>query len=54
MKNRKELEKLQKEYNELRERMGYCRDESAIRAINNRLNEISTKMETLMKQEGQR
>ena len=49
MKNRKALEKLQSEYNELHEKMGYCRNERTIKAINNRLNAIAAKMEALMK-----
>ena len=45
---RTELAKLQKEYNELHERFGYSRNERTCRAINNRLDEICRKMDRLI------
>ena len=45
---RTELAKLQKEYNELHERLGYSRDDGTCRAINNRLDEICRKMDRLI------
>ena len=45
---RTELAKLQKEYNELHERLGYSRSERSCRAINNRLDEIFRKMDRLI------
>ena len=42
-KERTELARLQKEYNELHERLGYSRNERTCRAINNRLDEICRK-----------
>ena len=45
---RKTLEKLQQEYNKLHERLGYVYNESTIRAINNRLDKINEKMDTLL------
>lgn len=39
-KERTELARLQKEYNELHERLGYSRDDGTCRAINNRLGAI--------------
>ncbi len=47
-KERTELAKLQKEYNELHERLGYSRDDRTCRAINNRLDEICRKMDRLI------
>ena len=47
-KERTELAKLQKEYNELHERLGYSRSERTCRAINNRLDEICRKMDRLI------
>ena len=47
-KERTEFAKLQKEYNELHERLGYSRDDGTCRAINNRLDEICRKMDRLM------
>ncbi len=44
-KERTEFAKLQKEYNELHERLGYSRDDGTCRAINNRLDEICRKMD---------
>lgn len=41
---RKQLERLQKEYNELHERLGYSERETTIAAINRRLDEINEKM----------
>ena len=41
---RTELAKLQKEYNELHERLGYSRDDGTCRAIYNRLDEICRKI----------
>lgn len=48
-KERAKLEKLQKEYNDLHERMGYCYNERTIRAINNSLDEISQKMNEIFR-----
>ena len=45
---RTELAKLQKEYNELHERLGYSRDDGTCWAINNRLDEICRKMDRLI------
>ena len=45
---RTELARLQKEYNELHERLGYSRNERTCRAINNRLDEICRKMDRLI------
>ena len=47
-KERTELAKLQKEYNELHEWFGYSRNERTCRAINNRLDEICRKMDRLI------
>ena len=47
-KERTELARLQKEYNELHERLGYSRNERTCRAINNRLDEICRKMDRLI------
>jgi len=47
-KERTELARLQKEYNELHERLGYSRDDGTCRAINNRLDEICRKMDRLI------
>ena len=47
-KERTELARLQKEYNELHERLGYSNSERTCRAINNRLDEICWKMDRLM------
>ena len=47
-KERTEFAKLQKEYNELHERLGYSRSERTCRAINNRLDEICRKMNRLI------
>ena len=47
-KERTELARLQKEYNELHERLGYSRDDGTCRAINNRLDEICRKMNRLI------
>ena len=47
-KERTELARLQKEYNELHERLGYSRNERTRRAINNRLDEICRKMDRLI------
>ncbi len=45
---KKELAKLQKEYNELHERLGYVYNETTIRAINNRLDAIVEKMNKIL------
>lgn len=45
---KKELAKLQKEYNELHERLGYVYNEATIRAINNRLDSIAEKMDKIL------
>lgn len=45
---RKTLEKLQQEYNELHEKLGYVYSEQAIRAINRRLDKICEKMNALL------
>lgn len=45
---KKNLEKLQKEYNELHERMGYIYNESSIAAINRRLDTIVEKMNAII------
>ncbi|MCM1506961.1 MAG: hypothetical protein NC177_07485 [Ruminococcus flavefaciens] len=45
---RKKFEKLQQEYNELHERLGYVYNERTIRAINDRLDEINEKINTLL------
>ena len=45
---RTELAKLQKGYNELHERLGYSLNEGTCRAINNRLDEICRKMDRLI------
>ena len=47
-KERTELAKLQKEYNELHERLGYSRDDRTCRVINKRLDEICRKMDRLI------
>ncbi len=47
-KERTELARLQKEYNELHERLGYSNSERTCRAINNRLDEICRKMDRLI------
>ena len=47
-KERTELARLQKECNELHERLGYSRDDGTCRAINNRLDEICRKMDRLI------
>ena len=47
-KERTELARLQKEYNELHERLGYSRDDGTCQAINNRLDEICRKMDRLI------
>lgn len=47
-KEKKNLEKLQKEYNELHERMGYCYEERTIAAINRRLDAIAEKMNAII------
>lgn len=47
-KERKNLEKLQKEYNELHERMGYSYELTTIAAINRRLDAITEKMEKII------
>ena len=47
-KERKNFEKLQKEYNELHERMGYCYEETTIAAINKRLDTIVEKMNAII------
>ena len=47
-KERTELARLQKEYNELHERLGYSRNERTCRSINNRLDEICRKMDRLI------
>ena len=47
-KERTELARLQKEYNELHERLGYSLNEGTCRAINNRLDEICRKMDRLI------
>ena len=47
-KERTELARLQKEYNELHERLGYSRSERTCRAISKRLDEISRKMDRLI------
>ena len=47
-KERAELARLQKEYNELHERLGYSQSERTCRAINNRLDEICRKMDRLI------
>lgn len=46
--NRKKLEKLQKEYNRLHERMGYVYNPATISAINKELDRICDKMNALM------
>lgn len=45
---KRNLEKLQKEYNELHERMGYCYEERTIAAINRRLDAIVEKMNKII------
>ena len=45
---RKKLEELQQEYNELHERLGYVYSEQAIMAINRRLDKIYEKMDALL------
>ena len=45
---RTEFARLQKEYNELHERLGYSWNERTCRAINNRLDEICRKMDRLI------
>lgn len=45
---RKTLEKLQQEYNELHEKLGYVYSEQAISAINRRLDKICEKMNALL------
>lgn len=45
---RTRFEKLQKEYNELHERLGYVYDVRTIDAINNRLDKICEEMDKLM------
>lgn len=45
---KKELAKLQKEYNELHERLGYVYNETTICAINNRLDAIVEKMNKIL------
>lgn len=47
--NRKKLEKLQRKYNELHERLGYVYDERTIEAINNQLDIICEQMDELLK-----
>ena len=47
-KERTELARLQKEYNELHERLGYSNSKRTCRAINNRLDEICRKMDRLI------
>ena len=43
------LQKLQKQYNELHERLGYLRDAKHIAEVNKLLDEINIQMENLMK-----
>ena len=45
---RKALEKLQKEYNELHERLGYMRNPRNCEAVNNRLDVICEKMNAIL------
>lgn len=45
---RKTLEKLQKEYNELHEKLGYARNPITCEAINNRLDVICEKMNAIL------
>ena len=46
--NRKKLDELQNEYNELHERLGYVRNPINCAAINNRLDKICEKMNKLL------
>lgn len=46
--DRKELAKLQSEYNELHERLGYMRNPINCAAVNNRLDAIGEKMNRIL------